>query len=80
MYHTCDGLKVAMMRANVSSHSRIRPSPSLSVLSSLGRMAVGVTLLLLILSGDIETNPGPVGEFLVQYYVVLPSSKKVMSV
>ena len=26
---------------------------------------MGVILLLLALSGDIETNPGPVGEFLV---------------
>ena len=31
---------------------------------SLGKMVVGVVLaLLLLLSGDIETNPGPVGEF-----------------
>ena len=31
----------------------------------LGRRVVGVVLvLLLLLSGDIETNPGPVGEFL----------------
>ena len=51
-----------------SSHSRVRrvsPSPGLGVPSGLGRMVVGVILLLLVLSGDIETNPGPVGEFLV---------------
>ena len=51
-----------MMRPNASSHSRILPSPGLSVPSGLGRMVVGVILLLLVLSGDIETNPGPVGE------------------
>ena len=48
-----------------SSHSRVRrvsPSPGLSVPSGLGRMVVGMILLLLVLSGDVETNPGPVGE------------------
>ena len=58
-------VKVAMVRSNVSSHSRIHPSPGLGVPSGRGRMVVGVILLLLVLSGDIETNPGPVGEFLV---------------
>ena len=53
-----------------SSHSRVRrvsPSPgtSLGVPSGLGRMVVVVILLLLVLSGDVEINPGPVGEFLV---------------
>ena len=39
--------------------------PNLSLASGLGRRVVGVVLvLLLVLSGDIETNPGPVGEFL----------------
>ena len=39
--------------------------PNLSLASGLGRRVVGVVLvLLLLLSGDIETNPGPVGEFL----------------
>ena len=32
------------------------------LLALLGRTALGVTLLLLVLSGDIETNPGPVSE------------------
>ena len=32
------------------------------MLPLLGRMLKRVILLLLILSGDIETNPGPVGE------------------
>ena len=41
------------------------PGLHLNLLSSLGRMMVGVVLvLLLLMSGDIETNPGPVGEFL----------------
>ena len=47
------------------SHSRVRrvsPSPGLGVPSGQGRMVVGVILLLLVLSGDVETNPGPVGE------------------
>ena len=51
-----------------SSHSRVRrvsPSPGLGVPSGLGRMVVGVILLLLVLSGDVEINPGPVGEFLI---------------
>ena len=55
-------MKVAIVRSNVSSHSRIS---GLGVPSGLGRMVVGVILLLLVLSGDVETNPGPVGEFLV---------------
>ena len=37
----------------------------LNLLSSLGRGVVAVVLaLLLLLSGDIEINPGPLGEFL----------------
>ena len=63
--HTCDGLVHESSYdapKYVSSHSRILPSPGLGVPSDLGRMVVGVILLLLVLSGDIETNPGPVGE------------------
>ena len=38
-------------------------SPGFSVPSGLGRMVVGaVVVLLLLMSGDIEVNPGPVGE------------------
>ena len=72
--------KAAVMRANVSSHSRTHPSPGLGVPSGLGRMVVGVILLLLVLSGDVETNPGPVGEFLVYCSVVYTKapSKKVI--
>ena len=51
-----------------SSHSGVRHVPPilhLDLPSGLGRRVVGVVLvLLLLLSGDIETNPGPVGEFL----------------
>ena len=51
-----------------SSQSGVRHrSPILHLIlrSGLGRRVVGVVLiLLLLLSGDIETNPGPVGEFL----------------
>ena len=52
-----------------SSHSSIRHSLHLNLLTGLGKSVMVVTLallLLLIMSGDIETNPGPLGEFL--YY------------
>ena len=49
-----------------SSHTSVRRvsfSPGFSVPSGLGRMVVGVVVvLLLLMSGDIEMNPGPVGE------------------
>ena len=38
------------------------PGPGLRVPSGLGRMVLRVILLLLVLSGDIESNPGPVGK------------------
>ena len=51
-----------------SSHSGVRHVPlilHLNLPSGLGRRVVGVVVvLLLLMSGDIETNPGPVGEFL----------------
>ena len=51
-----------------SSHSGVRHGPPilhLNLPSGLRRRVVGVVLvLLLLMSGDIETNPGPVGEFL----------------
>ena len=51
-----------------SSHTSVRCvsfSPGFSVPSGLGRMVVGVVVvLLLLMSGDIETNPGPVGEYI----------------
>ena len=51
-----------------SSHSGVRHIPpilDLDLPSGLVRRVVGVVLvLLLLLSGDIETNPGPIGEFL----------------
>lgn len=46
-----------------SSHSNISPSLCLNVLSGTGRRVVEVwVVLLLLLSGDVEVNPGPVGE------------------
>ena len=51
-----------------SSHSGVHHVPPilhLDLPSGLGRRVVGmVVVLLLLMSGDIETNPGPVGEFL----------------
>ena len=48
------------------SHTSVRhvsSSPGFTIPSGLGRMAVGaVVVLLLLMSGDIETNPGPVGK------------------
>ena len=50
-----------------SSHTNVRhvsSSPGFSVPSGLGRMMVGAVVVLLpLMSGDIETNPGPVGEY-----------------
>ena len=43
------------------SHSSVR-QVSCNVPSSLRRIIVEMIPLLLILSGDIETNPGPVGK------------------
>ena len=49
-----------------SSHARVRrvsSSPGFTIPSGLGRMVIGVVVvLLLLMSGDIETNPGPIGE------------------
>ena len=49
-----------------SSHASVRHvsySPALSISSDLGKVVVGVVvLLLLLMSGDVEMNPGPVGE------------------
>ena len=50
----------------------VLPILHLNLPSGLGRRVVGVVLtLLLLLSGDIETNPGPVGEFLCYFDVRL---------
>ena len=54
------------------SHTNFRHvnfNPGFSVPSGLGRMVVGaVVVLLLLMSGDIETNPGPVGEYINMRY------------
>ena len=48
-----------------SSIHHIPPSLHLNLLTGLWRNVVAVVLaLLLLLSGDIETNPGPLGECL----------------
>ena len=53
---------------NTSSHFSVRHTPfslHLHLLSGLGKrvpVVAVVLVLLLLLSGDIETNPGPVGE------------------
>ena len=53
---------VARSNSITSSHSS-HVSLSLTVPSGLGRRVVGVVvLLLLLMSGDIETNPGPLGK------------------
>ena len=67
-------LQSTVVRSNIgcasysSFHSGVRHVPPilhLNLPSGLGRRLVGMVLvLLLLLSGDIETNPGPVCEFL----------------
>ena len=64
--------KVARLNIGCASYSSSRSGVHhdplilhLNLPSGLERRVVGVVLvLLLLLSGDIETNPGPVGEFL----------------
>ena len=52
----------------ISSVHHVSLSPAPTAPTSLGRRVVGVVvLLLLLMSGDIETNPGPVGEYLNVY-------------
>ena len=55
-----------------SSHTSARCvsfSPSFTIPSGVGRMVVGVVVvLLLLMSGDIEMNPGPVGEYINMRY------------
>ena len=47
----------------ISSVRHVSLSPALTVSNGVRRRVVGVVvLLLLLMSGDIETNPGPVGE------------------
>ena len=62
-------LQSSVARSNIdcpSSHSGILVFPVRPVLFGPGRIVVEmVVVLLLLLSGDIETNPGPVGEFCV---------------
>ena len=55
------------------------PGPDLRVPSGLGKIVLRVILLLLVLSGDIESNPGPVGKILVYKYVNLVVYAEVSS-
>ena len=49
----------------ISSVRHVSLSPAPTVPTGLGRkVVVVVVLLLLLMSGDIETNPGPVGKWL----------------
>ena len=49
--------------SSCSSIYYVPPSLYLNLLTGLGRRVIMVVLaLLLLMSGDIETNPGPVGE------------------
>ena len=66
-------LQNSVVRLNISclsftsSHFSVCHTPFslyLNLLSGLRRSVVAVLALLLLLSGDIETNPGPVGECL----------------
>ena len=51
--------------SHISSVHHVTLSPAPTVPTGLGRRVVGVVvLLLLLMSGDIEMNPGPVGEWL----------------
>ena len=54
-------LKCLSRSFSCSSVCRLSFSPGLSVFPFLKKMAM-VVILLLLLCGDIETNPGPVGE------------------
>ena len=57
--------RVAWSNIKCPSHSSVRHVSLNPVPTGLGRRVVGVVvLLLLLMSGDIETNPGPVGEWL----------------
>ena len=73
-------LQNSVVRLNICCPSYTSPPSSifdslhLNLLSSLVRSVVAVVLaLLLLLSGDIETNPGPVGECLCCFLLNLAS-------
>ena len=55
-------LSCSLSHANVR---RVSFSPGFNIPSGVGRMVEGVVVvLLLLMSGDIEMNPGPVGEYI----------------
>ena len=64
-------LQNRVVRLNIIGHPssnfrilHVSPSLSPAITIGSGRRAVGVVVvLILLMSGDIETNPGPLGEF-----------------
>ena len=63
------GIQNGLTRSNIkylssqSSTCHVFPSPAVFVAFCLGRMIIGVVVVLLLLRcGDVETNPGPVGK------------------
>ena len=59
-----------------STHSRVCHVAITQAPTSLGRRVVGVmVLLLLLMSGDIETNPGPVGKHTPLMYIAYKKLK-----
>jgi len=61
-HNGAEQLNTSCMPYSSSNVHHASPGPGLRVPSGLGRMVLRVILLLLVLSGDIESNPGPVGE------------------
>jgi len=68
-HNRAEQLNTSCMPYSSSNVHHVSPSLSLRVPSGLGRMVLRVILLLLVLSGDIESNPGPVGEISGLLYV-----------
>ena len=60
-HNRAEQLNTSCMPYSSSVH-HASPGPDLRVPSGLGRIVLRVILLLLVLSGDIESNPGPVGK------------------
>ena len=61
----------------LSIHQQVSLSLGFSVPSSLKKVVM-VVVLLLLLSGDIETNPGPVGKHIQQLILVNLMNKHCM--
>ena len=59
---TWSNIKCSSSTSPYSRMCRFSLSPAPIASTGLGRVVLVVVLLLLLMSGDIETNPGPVGE------------------